>query len=150
MFLRWGFATLHLLALGIGLGAVWVRGRSLGGIDEARALARALRADAWWGLAALLWIGTGVPRAFTSLEKGPTYYLHNHFFFAKMGLLALILVLELWPMVGLIRWRIAIARGAKPDTRHARAYARISTLQAFLVVLMVAAATAMARGFGAR
>jgi putative membrane protein len=108
----------------------------------------ALRADSWWGVAALLWLGTGIPRAFTPLEKGPTYYLSNHFFFAKMGLFALILALELWPMVSLIRWRIAIARGVAPDTRHARTFARISTLQAFLIILMVAAATAMARGLG--
>lgn len=35
MLLRWLFATVHLLALGIGTGAIWVRGRSLSGaVDQ--------------------------------------------------------------------------------------------------------------------
>lgn len=47
MILRWLFAALHLLALGVGLGAVWARGRALRGeLDEA-GLRRAFSADAW-------------------------------------------------------------------------------------------------------
>jgi putative membrane protein len=105
-------------------------------------------ADSWWGIAALLWLVTGSIRAFGSLEKGSAYYLHNHFFLAKMGLLGLILALEVSPMVTLIRWRIQLARGQQPDTAAAPRFARISMLQAVLVVLMVLAATAMARGLG--
>jgi putative membrane protein len=52
--------------------------------------------------------------------------------------------------VTLIRWRIQIARGQRPDTSLAPAIARISLVQAVLVVLMVLAATAMARGIGGR
>ena len=40
------------------------------------------------------------------------------------------------------------ARGGAPDTRAASRFARISFVQAVLVVLMVLAATAMARGYG--
>ena len=76
------------------------------------------------------------------------YYLHNRLFWAKMGLLAAILLLELGPMIALIRWRVAVARGAVPDTRAASRFARTSFVQALLVVLMVLAATAMARGYG--
>src|SRR3989442_3600632 len=65
-----------------------------------------------------------------------------------MGLLATILVLELGPMLALIRWRVAVARGGAPDTGAASRFARISVVQAILVVLMVLAATAMARGYG--
>lgn len=50
-------------------------------------------ADNWWGLAALVWIGTGVIRAFGGFEKGSFYYLHNHFFWMKMTLLAVIIAL---------------------------------------------------------
>ncbi len=105
-------------------------------------------ADNWWGLSALLWIGTGLVRAFGGYEKGSFYYLHNRFFWAKMGLLAAILLLEVAPMLSLIRWRAAVARGSAPDTRAASRFARISFVQAVLVVLMVLAATAMARGYG--
>jgi putative membrane protein len=95
-----------------------------------------------------VWIGTGLVRAFGGLEKGSVYYLHNHLFWAKMTLLLMILILELSPMVTLIRWRAHVARGELPDTRAAARFARISFLQAALVVFMVLAATGMARGYG--
>jgi putative membrane protein len=147
-FVRWLFAAMHLLGLGVGLGAVWARGSALGGRLDAAGLRRAFYADTWWGIAAVLWIGTGLVRAFGGLEKGSAYYLHNHLFWTKMGLLGLILVLELAPMTSLIRWRAAVARGETPDTGAALRFSRISFLQAALVVLMVLAATAMARGYG--
>ncbi len=67
---------------------------------------------------------------------------------AKMGLLAAILLLELRPMITLMRWRRVVGRGDVPDTNVARGLARTSFLQATLVVLMVLAATALARGYG--
>jgi len=146
--LRWLVASVHLLALGIGLGAVWARGRALRSPLDAADLRRVFLADTFWGLAALLWISTGVWRAFGGLEKGTDYYLANHAFHAKMGLLGLVLVLEVWPMVTLIRWRAGVARGQPPDTSRAPLLARISFVQAALVAGMVLAATAMARGLG--
>jgi putative membrane protein len=149
MTVRWLLAALHLLALGIGLGAVWARGRALAGGLDAAGLRRVFYADTWWGVAALVWIGTGLARVFGGFEKGSFYYLHNHAFWGKMGLLVAILVLELRPMVTLIQWRRLVARGAVLDTRGASRFARISFVQAALVVVMVLAATAMARGYGA-
>jgi len=146
--LRWLVAAIHLLALGIGLGAVWARGRALRGDVDVPALRRAFYADTWWGIAALLWIGTGLARAFGGLEKGAGYYLQNRFFWTKMAILVVILLLELGPMVALIRWRVAVGQGESPDTGRAAAFARISFVQAGLVMLMVLAATAMARGYG--
>jgi putative membrane protein len=148
MTLRWLLAAVHLLALGLGLGAVWARGRALRGDVDASALRRAFYADTWWGVAAFLWIGTGLARAFGGFEKGSFYYLHNHLFWTKMALLAAILILELRPMITLIQWRREVARADLPDTRAARRFAQISFIQAALVVLMVLAATAMARGYG--
>jgi len=146
--MRWLLATVHLLALGVGLGSVWARGRALAGDLDPRGLRRVFYADSWWGIAALLWIGTGLVRAFGGLEKGTAYYLQNHLFWGKMALLGLVLLLELRPMVLLIRWRVRLARGEQPDTRAAPAVARISFIQAVLVVLMVLAAAGMARGYG--
>jgi putative membrane protein len=99
-------------------------------------------------VAALVWISSGLARAFGGFEKGSFYYLHNHVFWGKMGLLVAILILELRPMITLMQWRRLVASGAVPDTRGARGFARISFLEAALVVLMVLAATAMARGYG--
>jgi len=145
---RWLAASLHLLALGVGLGAVWARGRALRSSLSPATLGRVFLADSLWGLAAFLWITTGLWRLLGGLEKGTGYYLQNHFFFAKMGLLGLVLLLEIGPMTTLIRWRRMVSRGEMPDTSGASRLAGISYLQAALVILMVFAATAMARGMG--
>lgn len=149
MTLRWVLATIHLLALGIGMGAVWSRSRALRGPLDTAALRRAFAADAWWGIAALLWVVTGLWRLFAGTEKVPTYYTANHWFWAKMSLFVLVLLLEMLPMITLIRWRAVVARGETPDTDRAGTLATISLVQAVLVALMVGAAAAMARGYGA-
>lgn len=145
---RWLFAWLHLLGLGIGLGAVWVRSRALRGPLDAAGLRRVFHADGWWGVAAAIWIGTGLVRVLGGLEKGMDYYLRSHVFWTKMALLLVVLLLEIRPAVTLVRWRVQLARGGQPDTASAAGFARISEVQAVLVVLMVLAAAAMARGIG--
>jgi putative membrane protein len=148
--LQWLLAAFHLLALGIGLGAVWVRARSLQGVSDPACLQRALRADNWWGVAALLWVGTGLARLLLGTEKPTAYYLANHLFWLKMTLFLAILALEVGPMISLIRWRIALAKGAAPDLSRSGRWAAFSRVEAALVVAMVFVATAMARGFGMR
>lgn len=147
MILRWLVATFHLLALPLGLGAVWARSRGLASARTNADLARVFVADNLWGLAAGLWIVTGLWRAFGGLEKGTGYYLNDPVFYVKMSLLIVILLLESWVMMALIRWRIAVRRGRSIDLTPAAAFARIGQVQAVLVVLMVFAATALARGF---
>jgi putative membrane protein len=146
--LRWLLAALHLLALGIGLGAVWARARALRGPLDAAGVQRVLNADSWWGVAAIVWISTGLLRAFGGFEKGAAYYLHNHFFWAKMGFLVAILLLEIWPMMTFIKWRIRSTRDEPVDPSAAPKLAIVSYIETALVVLMVLAATAMARGYG--
>ena len=146
--LRWTIAAIHLLGLGLGLGAIWSRSRALRDPSDPRNIQRALSADTLWGIAALLWITTGLARAFAGLEKGSAYYLSNDAFWVKMALLGLVLLLEVWPMVTLIRWRIQLGRGETINTEPARRFAQISAVQTVLVVMMVFAATAMARGLG--
>lgn len=145
---RWILAAVHLVALGIGLGAVWARGRALRGPLDAPGVRRVLYADTWWGIAAILWIGTGLARLFGGFEKGSAYYLHNHYFWVKMGLFMSILLLEVVPMITFIKWRRSVARGEIVDAARARTLATTSFVQAVLVGLMVLAATAMARGYG--
>jgi putative membrane protein len=134
----------HLLALGIGLGAVWARGRALQGTLDATEIRRVLYADTCWGIAALLWIATGLIRAFGGFEKGSSYYLSNHFFWAKMGLLIAILVLELRPIIVFIQWRRVLYTGHAACTD----VCANQLGEGVLVVLMVLAATGMARGLG--
>ncbi len=146
--LRWLLAAVHLLALGIGLGAVWTRGRGLRSALDRADLQRVFLADNLWGLAALLWIGTGLWRLLGGLEKSTDYYLASHVFLTKMGLLLIILALEISPMLTLLRWRRLVRLGQPLDTSPARRMGTISFIQAWLIVLMVFAATAMARGYG--
>lgn len=151
--LRLFLAAMHLIALGIGLGAVWARGNALSRPLDRAAMMRAFRADTWWGIAAVLWISTGVWRVLAGTEKATSYYMHNDAFFTKMFFLAIILVLEAGPMITLIRWRQIAGRGTSawnPNPAAARRISQISFVEAVLVVAMVFAAVAMARGYGSR
>jgi putative membrane protein len=151
--LRLFLAATHLLALGIGLGAVWARASALSRPLDRAAMMRAFRADSWWGVAAVLWIATGLWRLLVSTEKPTSYYMHNHVFYAKMAFLVIILLLEVGPMITLIRWRQIAGRGTSawnPNPAEARRIARVSYVEAVLVVAMVFAAVAMARGYGSR
>lgn len=139
-------SSLHLLTLALGLGAVVARGRALRGVLDAAGLKRLFVADNLWGAAALLWIVTGLLRAFGGLEKGTPYYLHNHMFLLKMALFLGILALEVWPMVTFIRWRLAQRRGDTIDTRNARTLWRVNHVEMWLVVAIVFVASLMARG----
>lgn len=140
-------AVTHLVALGIGLGAVWARSRALRGIVDGTAVRRAFAADMWWMVAAVLWLSTGLARLLLGTDKATSYYLQNPLFHLKMGLFLLVVALEIWPMITLIRWRRAMGRNQTAAFGAARRIARISTIEAFLVVIMVVVATAMARGY---
>ena len=144
--LRIVLAALHLLALGIGLGGVWSRARLLGGRFDSGAVRRALVADSWWGVAAVLWLATGLWRWFAATEKATTYYMTNHVFLAKLGMFVLVFLLEIGPMITLMRWR----RGMQPDATAAKRISRISYVECLLVIAIVFAAVSMARGYGLR
>jgi putative membrane protein len=146
--LRWLLAAVHLLGLGIGLGSVWTRAAALRGPLDPAGLGRVFAADTWWGVAAAVWIGSGLWRLLAGTEKPTLYYMHNHFFYLKMAALVVLLLLEIRPMLTLIRWRQAAARGGALDTSAAPGLARLSYLEAVLVLVMLLAATAMARGMG--
>jgi putative membrane protein len=141
-------SALHLLALAIGLASVFLRGRALAGPLDARGLRRLFAADTGWGVAALLWIATGLARAFGGLEKGTQFYLASLLFWVKMALLGAILLLEIWPMTTFIRWRIRVRRGGRLDTKRARPLWIVNHVEMVLVIVMVFVASLMARGFG--
>lgn len=146
--LRWLLAAIHLLGFGIGLGSIWARALALRAPLDAVGIRRVLAADNWWGVSAILLIGTGLVRAFGGFEKGALYYTHNHYFWTKMGMLGSILLLEIMPMITFIKWRVRLARNETIDATKASAFATTSFIQAVLIVLMMLAATAMARGYG--
>ncbi|WP_339532384.1 DUF2214 family protein [Pseudomonas mucidolens] len=148
MLMHWFLAAVHLLAFAMAFTAVLARGKAFRGLDKANPtqVRRVLMADNIWGLSALGLLLTGGIRAFAGYEKGTDYYLQQPLFHLKMGVLILILLLEVAPMIRLIKWRIAWGRGTRVDMAGVGRFAVISHVQALLVLLMVIAASGMARG----
>ena len=143
-------SALHVLALALGLPSVYLRGRALEGPLDREGFRRLLAADTLWGLAAALWIATGLLRALGGLEKGSRFYLQSPLFWTKMALFVTVVILEIWPMLTFIRWRMALRRGEIPDTSRARTLYLINHVEMGLVVLIVFVASFLARGFGTR
>ena len=141
-------SSLHLLALAMGLPAVFLRGRALKGSLDAEGLRRLLAADSVWGLAAILWIATGLLRAFGGLEKGTEFYLRSPLFWTKMALFLVVLLLEIRPMTTFIGWRVRLGRGEAIDTSTARVLYTLNHVELAIVVVMVFVASLMARGVG--
>jgi len=139
-------AGLHSLALAIGLPAVFLRGRALKGTLDDAGLRRLFAADTAWGVAAALWVATGLLRAFGGLEKGSAYYLQSRLFYLKMALFLAIVGLEVWPMLTFTGWRQARRRGVRVDTSRARVFFQLNHVQLALAIVMVFVASAMARG----
>lgn len=150
MLTHWLLAAVHLLAFALAFTAALARGRAFRSLDSAApaAVRRVLMADNLWGLSALVLLLTGGLRAFGGYEKGTDYYLQQPLFQLKMVLLIVILLLEIAPMLRLIQWRIALGRSGSVNAGRMAGFARVSQLQAGLVVLMAIAASGMARGVG--
>jgi putative membrane protein len=150
------FAALHSLALAIGLGAVFMRGRFLGQLGEVGArdfkFDKLFFADNLWALAAFMWITTGLMRAFGGLEKGSAWYLQNHMFYLKMALFFVIFLLEIFPMLTFIGWRIRLKRGLAIDVQPPllKTLRRFNHLQLILIFVIPFVASMMARGIGGR
>jgi putative membrane protein len=138
-------SAVHVLTLALGLGAVYMRGRALAGPLDDAGWRRLLAADTSWGIAAGLWIATGVGRVFFG-GKQLDFYLHNGFFWVKLALFGLVFALEQAPMVTFIRVRSARKRGTPLPRFSVEAYRRINAAELGLVVAIVFVAAFMARG----
>ena len=138
-------SAIHILTLAIGFSAVFLRGRALARPLDDKGWRELLAADNAWGIAAGLWIASGLARVFYG-GKEPAFYWHNGFFWLKMGLFALVFALELAPMVTFIRVRTARKRGLPLPRFSVDAFRRINQAETVLVVVIVVVAAFMARG----
>jgi putative membrane protein len=132
-------------ALAIGVTSLYLRQRRLGATLDKDGLESMLRADNWWGIAAILWWGSGLARLFY-LEKSPEFYYRNGFFWVKMSLFGAASLLEMWPMFMFIAWRVALKKGQLPDTSRARTFQLISRMELAVIFFIPIAAACMARG----
>jgi putative membrane protein len=138
-------SAVHVLTLALGLGAVFMRGRALSRPLDDAGWQRLLAADNVWGVAAGLWIASGLGRVFFG-GKEPIFYWHNGFFWVKLALFGLVFALELTPMMTFIRVRAARRRHTALPRLSFDTYRRINSAELVLVVAIVFAAAFMARG----
>lgn len=142
-------STFHLFALVLGLSGVVIRWRHLRRlVTDPTALEPMLVGDNLWGVAAILWLVTGLLRAFGSFEKGSGYYLNSGAFLLKLGLFSAVFLLELWPMVTFMRWRVRKAKGLPLDTSRAGTFATITAVELAITLAIPFVASMMARGIG--
>lgn len=142
------FAVLHLLGLVLGVACLLQRRGALTRARENRDLAAVLYWDNWYGLVAMLWLGSGLYRAFGGIEKGSDYYLHNHVFWLKMLVLLVLLAVEGVLMVTFIRWRIALGKSRPIDLTGRPRLVTLHHVEFWVIVVAVIAASSMARGIG--
>ena len=138
-------SAIHMLTLALGLGALFIRGRALAGRLDDAGWNRLLAADNAWGVAALLWILSGLLRVFVG-GKETGFYWRNGFFWAKLALFGVVFALELNPMVTFMRVRVARGRGAPATEFSVQTFRRINSVEVALVVCIVFVAAFMARG----
>jgi putative membrane protein len=146
--LRLTLAAVHLMALALGIGALLQRARALAAAEREEQLKRVLFWDNLYGLVAVIWLGSGVWRAFGGLEKGTDYYLSNHAFWGKMLLLAALLGLEAVAMVTFVGWRIRFAKKQPISLERKGLLLGIHWAEFWLALGIIAMATLMARGVG--
>lgn len=139
---------LHFLALLIGSAGIVVRIFGLKeNLERSNNLEKIYFGDNLWGLAALVWIVTGLVRVFGDFDKGSQYYLTSHWFYLKMSLFALIFVLEIYPMITLIKWRMRNKQDLIPnDLAKLRVMYKLSLIELSVLVFIPLCATIMARG----
>lgn len=147
--MKWFVASIHYLALAIGFTGIFIRSLEFRALikDQNRSLNTLFLADNLWGIAALLWLMTGSLRAFTNIEKGMEFYLASHYFWLKMTLFGAVFLLEIKPMVTLIKWRIRKKSSVEnADLANLHQFKKINDLETLLVLLIPFVATAMANG----
>jgi putative membrane protein len=142
-------SAVHLLCLALGLCCLVLRERALAATLDDAGVRRVLTIDNVSGVVALVWMGSGLWRAFGGLEKGSAFYLHSAMFWAKMGGLTLAWALETPSMVTFIRWRTRLAQGEAPDTSGVARLRRLHGYELACMVATVFLASLMARGVGA-
>jgi putative membrane protein len=145
VFLSASLSAVHMLTLALGVWGVVERGRALARPLDDAGWRRLLAADNAWGIAALLWITSGLARVFLG-GKETSFYWRNGFFWIKLGLFAMIFALEIRPMMTFIRVRSARSKGSAVPGFPIETFRRINAAELILVVAIVFVAALMARG----
>lgn len=142
-------ACLHHLAVFLLVTIPAVELALLRGAVGALRIRHVARLDAIYGVLALLILVIGFGRVFHG-AKGPSFYLHNPVFWAKLAFFAAVGLVSAVPTVRVLRWKKAVARDpafavAEAELAGTRRWLGIE-LALFVPIPLLAAA--MARGVG--
>jgi putative membrane protein len=112
---------------------------------------RLQRTDSIFGVAASVLLVVGLLRV-AYFEKGAAYYWHDTYFLLKFAAFIVAALISIYPTVTFLAWKRSLRAGEAPQlsaahTQRVRACLRLE-LAAILVIL--ACAALMARGFGYR
>jgi putative membrane protein len=110
---------------------------------------RLQRTDLIFGLAATAVLVIGVLRV-AYFEKPAVYYLHDTFFLAKVAAFAAAGLISIYPTITFLAWNPALRGGAAPQVsaERTRRVRMCLMLELTAIVVILACAALMARGFG--
>ncbi|WP_374580321.1 DUF2214 family protein [Pseudoduganella sp.] len=109
----------------------------------------AAKYDIALGIMAAALLAVGFLRVFFG-AKGSDFYLHNHVFWTKVVLFAVVGLLSIKPTRAFLRWRKAQSSdpGFAPEEVDIRAIRKTLMIEIHVFALLPFAAAAMARGYG--
>jgi putative membrane protein len=133
----------HLLAFGIAA-AITAQLVLVRPGMQAPAVQLAAKYDIALGIMSLSLVAIGFSRVFFG-AKGADFYLHNHVFWTKVVLFAVIGLLSIKPTRAFLRWRKA---QSAPEDVEVRAIRKTLMAEIHIFAFLPVAAAAMARGYG--
>jgi len=110
---------------------------------------RLQRVDLVFGLAAAAVLIVGALRVLY-FEKPALYYLHDVYFLAKLGAFLFAALVSIYPTITFLSWNPALKAGATPQltAERTRRVRMCLMLELTAIVVILACAALMARGFG--
>jgi len=105
--------------------------------------------DAVFGAAAAALLVVGLLRV-AYFEKGAGYYWHDVYFLVKFGAFLAAALISIYPTVTFLSWRKTLSAGAAPEVpaRQVRQVRLCLMLELTAILVIIACAALMARGFG--
>lgn len=145
-----GLAWLHFVFAFVLVGALFAEAMLLRLPVDGRVARVLLRTDLFYGASAVLIILAGVSRVIWG-AKGWEYYQAQPFFWAKIGVFAMIGLLSALPTRTYMRWMKAFNADAAfaPPEAQVKSMRRLVMIQLHLIALLLLFAALMARGIGA-
>src|SRR5947207_14907051 len=112
-------------------------------------LRRLLRPDFIFGAAATVVLVVGMLRV-AFFEKGREYYWHDLYFLVKFGAFIAAALISIYPTLTFLSWSRGLKAGVAPEVPEARTRrVRLCLmLELTAIVVILACAALMARGFG--